>query len=135
MFDCILVIGCGLIGSSILRALSEKKISKKIIAYDKSKNVLTFLSTQKLNIEIARDLSLAAKKADLIIISAPLSAYKEIFFSNSDSLLHMDRNSVIVVQLWRNRAKPPWTLWNALLTWVTVPSIIRPVKRPGPTIK
>jgi cyclohexadieny/prephenate dehydrogenase len=81
MFDCILVVGCGLIGSSILRAISEKKISKKIIAYDKSKNVLNFLSTQKLNIEIARDLSLAAKKADLIIISAPLSAYKEIFFS------------------------------------------------------
>ena len=31
MFDCILVVGCGLIGSSILRAISEKKISKQIV--------------------------------------------------------------------------------------------------------
>ena len=30
MFDCILVIGCGLIGSSILRALSENKIYDEI---------------------------------------------------------------------------------------------------------
>ena len=37
----ILIIGCGLIGSSLLRAISKKKISKKIFVYEKSKaNIL-----------------------------------------------------------------------------------------------
>ena len=36
----ILIIGCGLIGSSVLRASIAKKISKKIFVYEKSnKNI------------------------------------------------------------------------------------------------
>ena len=37
MFKKILIVGCGLIGSSILRASIEKKISKKIYILEKSK--------------------------------------------------------------------------------------------------
>ena len=37
MFNKILIIGCGLIGSSILRASLNKKISKKIYIYEISK--------------------------------------------------------------------------------------------------
>ena len=33
----ILIIGCGLIGSSILRAVYSKKVSKNIYIYEKSK--------------------------------------------------------------------------------------------------
>ena len=41
MFDKILIIGCGLIGSSILRASLSKKIAKKIFVYEISKkNIL-----------------------------------------------------------------------------------------------
>jgi cyclohexadieny/prephenate dehydrogenase len=37
----ILIIGCGLIGSSLLRSIVDKKISKKIFIYEKSKlNIL-----------------------------------------------------------------------------------------------
>ena len=43
MFEQITIIGCGLIGSSILRAVSKKKISKKIHAFDKSKEVSAFI--------------------------------------------------------------------------------------------
>ena len=32
MFDKLLIIGCGLIGSSLLRATINKKLSKKILA-------------------------------------------------------------------------------------------------------
>ena len=42
MFDKITIIGCGLIGSSILRAISEK-IASKISAYDKSVSVTKYL--------------------------------------------------------------------------------------------
>ena len=33
----ILIIGCGLLGSSLLRRISKKKIAKKIFIYEKSK--------------------------------------------------------------------------------------------------
>jgi cyclohexadieny/prephenate dehydrogenase len=37
MFKKLLIIGCGLIGSSILRGCINKKISKNIFVYEKSK--------------------------------------------------------------------------------------------------
>ena len=43
MLNKISIIGCGLIGSSILRAVEEKKLASKISAYDKSKNVTDYL--------------------------------------------------------------------------------------------
>ena len=43
MLDKISIIGCGLIASSILRAINEKKISKDISVFDKSDVVLIFL--------------------------------------------------------------------------------------------
>ena len=41
MFKKILVIGCGLIGSSILRGVIKNKISKKFFVYEKSKKKRT----------------------------------------------------------------------------------------------
>ena len=35
MINKILIIGCGLIGSSILRAVSKKRIAKKIFVFEK----------------------------------------------------------------------------------------------------
>ena len=37
MFKNILIVGCGLIGSSILRASLNKKASKNFFVYEKSK--------------------------------------------------------------------------------------------------
>jgi len=34
----ILIIGCGLLGSSLLMRISKKKIAKKIFIYEKSKS-------------------------------------------------------------------------------------------------
>jgi prephenate dehydrogenase/cyclohexadieny/prephenate dehydrogenase len=36
----ILIIGCGLLGSSILKRVSKKRIAKKIFVYEKSKKIL-----------------------------------------------------------------------------------------------
>ena len=36
MIQHILIVGCGLIGSSLLRVISQKKICKKIFVYEKS---------------------------------------------------------------------------------------------------
>ena len=92
MFENITIIGCGLIGSSILRAIIKKKISKNIICYDKSKEVLSFLKKENLGIATRTDISLSVKDADLIIISTPLSAYKEILLSIKDNF---KKNSIL----------------------------------------
>ena len=92
MFNKISIIGCGLIGSSILRAIKKNKISKSIQVYDKSKEVNSFLKEEKLNEHISNDISSVVKNTDLIIIAAPLSSYKEIFLSIKD---HIDQQTII----------------------------------------
>ena len=77
MFDKITVIGCGLIGSSILRALEKKDITKEINAYDKSREVSSYL-TKNFKFKICNNITEAVSNADLVIISSPLSSYKEI---------------------------------------------------------
>ena len=43
MFGKISIIGCGLIGSSILRAIEEKKLATKISVHDKSNKAMEYL--------------------------------------------------------------------------------------------
>ena len=92
MFENISIIGCGLIGSSILRALNKKKISKKITVYDKSKEVLSHLRQENLSINISNDIRVSVKDADVVIIATPLSSYKEILLSIKD---HFKKGSIL----------------------------------------
>ena len=85
MFDKISIIGCGLIGSSILRAVEEKKLTSKISAYDKSPRVTNYLKNN-FSIETCNNISDVVKESDLVIISAPLSSYKEILLSIQSNL-------------------------------------------------
>ena len=77
MFDKITVIGCGLIGSSILRVVEKKNIAKEINAYDKSEEVSSYLA-KNFKFKICNNITEAVNNADLVIISSPLSSYKEI---------------------------------------------------------
>ena len=86
MFNYISIIGCGLIGSSILRAINEKKISKEVRVFDKSKEVLSFIKQENLCQNIFNDINKCVENSDLIIISAPLSSYKEIILSIKNNL-------------------------------------------------
>jgi cyclohexadieny/prephenate dehydrogenase len=85
MFNKISIIGCGLIGSSILRAVEEKKLASKISAYDKSSRVIDYLK-KNFSIEICKNISAAVKDSDLVIIASPLSSYKEILLSIQSNL-------------------------------------------------
>ena len=85
MFDKISIIGCGLIGSSILRGAEEKKLAKKISVYDKSSQAMEYLK-KNFTVDTCSNVSEAVRDADLIIISAPLSSYKEILLSIKSSL-------------------------------------------------
>ena len=80
MFNKISIIGCGLIGSSILRAVKEKKLASVISAYDKSPKVREYLK-KNFSAEICTNISDVVKDSDLVIIASPLSSYKEILLS------------------------------------------------------
>ena len=85
MFNKISIIGCGLIGSSILRAVVEKKLASKISAYDKSSKVNEYLK-KNFSVEICINISDVVKDSDLVIIASPLSSYKEILLSIQSNL-------------------------------------------------
>ena len=85
MFNKICVLGCGLIGSSLLRAIYKKKLAKDISAFDKSKDVSLYLA-KNFSFNVAKTINDAVKDSDLVIISSPLSSYKEILLSIKSSL-------------------------------------------------
>jgi len=74
----ILIIGCGLLGSSLLRSIKRKKIVKKIFIYEKSKK--NILKIKKLNLpgQIVGSLKEGLVNTDLIIFCTPMSEYKNI---------------------------------------------------------
>ena len=74
----ILIIGCGLLGSSLLRRISKKKIAKKIFIYEKSKSNIAKIKKLKLPGIIVKSLKEAVVNSDLIIFCTPMSEYKNI---------------------------------------------------------
>tara|TARA_B110000967_G_scaffold112635_1_gene115251 strand:- start:1610 stop:2515 length:906 start_codon:yes stop_codon:yes gene_type:complete len=86
MFDTISIIGCGLIGSSILRAIKAKNLAKEIKIFDHSKEVTTYLKKENICKNVSNDIRQCVIDSDLIIIATPLSSYKEIILSIKNSL-------------------------------------------------
>ena len=74
----ILIIGCGLLGSSLLRQIKKKKIAKKIYIYEKSKTNISKIKKLKLPGIIINKLQDGIIKSDLIILCTPMSEYKNI---------------------------------------------------------
>ncbi len=74
----ILIIGCGLIGSSLLRTINEKKLAKKIYVYEKSKLNILKIKKLKLKCEIINNFKNIVPNLDLIIFCTPLSEYEKI---------------------------------------------------------
>ena len=78
MIKNILIIGCGLLGSSLLRRIKKKKISKKIFIYEKSKINIAKIKKLKLPGTIVEKLKDGVIKSDLIILCTPMSEYKNL---------------------------------------------------------
>ena len=78
MFDQISIIGCGLIGSSILRAVYAKKLSKTTLVFEKSKKNISKIKKIKSNIKFVKILNNQISDVDLVIICTPMSEYKKL---------------------------------------------------------
>ena len=78
MFKKLLIVGCGLIGSSILRCCIDKSISKKIFVFEKSKKNITQIKKINSRITILKKLDKTLSDIDIVVISTPMSQYLKI---------------------------------------------------------
>ena len=78
MFKKTLIIGCGLIGSSILRALNNKKLSKNILVFEKSKKNISKIKKIKIKCKIIKNLKNHISDVNMVIICTPMSEYKKL---------------------------------------------------------
>ena len=88
----ILIIGCGLLGSSLLRRIHKKKLAKKIFVYEKSKKNLKKIKKLKLPCIVVKKPQEAVKQSELIIFCTPMSEYKKIILNINN---HLKSNHII----------------------------------------
>ena len=82
----VLIIGCGLLGSSLVRRIYKKKIANKIFIYEKSKKNLLKIKRLKLPGITVNKLNEAVSKSSLIIFCTPMSEYKKIILKINDTV-------------------------------------------------
>ena len=78
LFDRVALIGIGLIGSSLARALRRDSPGTSIVACARRAETLAAVRRLELADETTDDPARAAAGADLVVIATPLSAYAEI---------------------------------------------------------
>ena len=103
MFKNILIIGCGLIGSSLLRGIVKKKLTKHIYIFEKSKK--NRLITKRLfkKVKFLKNLDNKISNMDLIILATPMSQYKNILKNVSKYIT--DKNIITDVGSTKNNVE------------------------------
>ena len=86
MFNKILIIGCGLIGSSILRAVIDKKISKKIYILEKSKKNISKIKKINSNLKFLNKVDKNVSGINFVILCTPMSEYEKIILKLNNFL-------------------------------------------------
>jgi len=86
MFKKICIIGCGLIGSSLARAIKKNNLAEKIVSSNRSDAV----NKKVIELKIVDDSSPDTKKmvdgSDLVVIATPLSSYEDVISKIKNSL-------------------------------------------------
>jgi len=78
MFSNILIIGCGLIGSSIVRGSFSKKISKNIYVFEKSKKNISLIKKIDKKIKFLNKIDHKVSNMELIVLSTHMSQYNNL---------------------------------------------------------
>jgi len=95
MFKKICIIGCGLIGSSLARAIKKNNLAEKIVSSNRSDAV----NKKVIELKIVDDSSSDTKKmtdgSDLVVIATPLSSYEDVILKIKNSL----KNGVILTDV------------------------------------
>ncbi|MDB2414278.1 prephenate dehydrogenase/arogenate dehydrogenase family protein [Rickettsiales bacterium] len=91
-FGNISIIGLGLIGSSLARAIKRQKIARKVIGYNHQDQAITKALELGIIDKGTTDLQEAVNKSDIVIICTPLSTYRQIFKEISP---HLKKGTII----------------------------------------
>ena len=83
----VLIIGCGLLGSSLVRRISKKKIAKTIFVYEKSLSNIAKIKKLRLPVKIIKSLKDGVVSSDLIIFCTPMSEYKKLIIKINKFIL------------------------------------------------
>jgi cyclohexadieny/prephenate dehydrogenase len=75
IFERVALVGLGLIGSSLARALRKRKLARKIIACDRSAAVRKRVRALKLADDVTGDVRAAVRDADLVVLCTPMSTF------------------------------------------------------------
>jgi len=86
MFNKVCIIGCGLIGSSLARAIKKYNLSEKIVSSNRSDIVNKKVLELKMVNDSSSDTQKMVKDSDLIIIATPLSSYENVILKIKNSL-------------------------------------------------
>ena len=78
MFKNFLIIGCGMIGSSILRGAIDQKICKKIYVFEKNQKYRNQIKRINKKIIFIKKLDRKIEDMDFVVIATPMSEYKKI---------------------------------------------------------
>jgi cyclohexadieny/prephenate dehydrogenase len=86
MFKKVCIIGCGLIGSSLARAIKKNGLSSQIVSSNRSDSVNKKVIELKIVDDSSSDTKKMAEGSDLIIIATTLSSYEDIISKIKNSL-------------------------------------------------
>jgi cyclohexadieny/prephenate dehydrogenase len=78
LFDRVAIIGLGLIGSSLARALRREKVARQIVGCEPNAASRRIAARLKLADKVVGDAATAVAVADLVILATPLSAYDAV---------------------------------------------------------
>jgi len=86
MFKKICIIGCGLIGSSLARAIKKNNLAEKVVSSNRSSAVNKKVIELKIVDDSNSDPNKMVIDSDLVIIATPLSSYEDVILKIKDSL-------------------------------------------------
>ena len=86
MFKKICIIGCGLIGSSLARAIKKNNLAEKIVSSNRSDAVNKKVIELKIVDDSSSDTKKMADGSDLVVIATPLSSYEDVILKIKNSL-------------------------------------------------
>ncbi|HIF61611.1 MAG TPA: prephenate dehydrogenase/arogenate dehydrogenase family protein [Candidatus Pelagibacter sp.] len=86
MFKKVCIIGCGLIGSSLARAIKKNNLAEKIVSSNRSESINKKVIELKIVDQSSADTKKMVEGSDLVVIATPLSSYEDVILKIKDSL-------------------------------------------------
>jgi len=86
MFKKVCIVGCGLIGSSLARAIKKNNLAETVVSSNRSEEINRKVIELNIVDHSSQDVKKMADGSDLIVIATPLSSYEDVILKIKNSL-------------------------------------------------